>query len=475
MKYAIEYMSQYSLYPYYFLVSLYFAMLAFFTFAHMVRLYRVVGDTDFDENGEFAWTMTVTMVCFGLTVVSSFLLVFLESEVMWRQGLSLYMRKSGNTMQLLAYITVVISSIFSILIDSGAVTANGGNIIGCVAMAFAWTSSLSYLRGFAMFASIISTLEQILYDMRGFFLLVLVLLVGATAAFKVLLPRATAYDSFQSLVTVWNIGINGDIDLDGMEVNTTASDPSHAAFSTTVATIFALMFGFVMLMVLMNQLIALMGDSYSHVMENLMVETLKARGEVIIDVQATFGDKILHMSRHFSSSEKSLLSNIDREMKHGHEVGQTDATIMQRSLKPRWLHVLRPRSLKSFGRRTSSDWEGALKSMKRSIGACQQNIGDLSVKLDDKIENMDQKISHVLRLLLAGVNEEEMLAKEKLLRANRKLGALRSKPTPKRKLEKRTSNLSSEIGKQKLKRSATVGRILEEKESSVAEGEVGTE
>ena len=97
------------------------------------------------------------------------------------------------------------------------------------------------------------------------------------------------------------------------------------------------------------------------------------------------------------------------------------------------------------------------------------------MKLDDKIENMDQKISHVLRLLLAGVNEEETLAKEKLLRANRKLGALRSKPTPKRKLEKRTSNLSSEIGKQKLKRSATVGRILEEKESSVAEGEVGTE
>ena len=107
-------------------------------------------------------------------------------------------------------------------------------------------------------------------------------------------------------------------------------DQTHADVTGTWAILLCFLFGFLMLMVLMNQLIALMADSYNHVMENLAVETLRARAEVIIDVKFTYGESFLYRLRHknllktlcrnpckknYDTSDESLLTSVTRELK----------------------------------------------------------------------------------------------------------------------------------------------------------------
>ena len=98
--------------------------------------------------------------------------------------------------------------------------------------------------------------------------------------------------------------------------------------------------------------------------------------------------------------------------------------IVRNCLHPRWLHVMRPRSISA--KEGGNGWEGSLKSMKRHIGKVETSVAELIEKMDNNNNRVDAKMNHILRLLIAsngGGDQEE--GRDKILRANRKLGMLR--------------------------------------------------
>ena len=112
----------------------------------------------------------------------------------------------------------------------------------------------------------------------------------------------------------------------------------QATMTESTALLFTLLIGWISTIVLMNQLIALMGDSYAHVMENLRVETLRARGSVAVE--------LMYLYRPFYS---------------------------RRHVLPRWLHVIRPVS-DGASLMQESEWEGNLKAVRTSIGELKQEF-----------------------------------------------------------------------------------------------------
>ena len=230
MQYVIQYLAKYAMYPYYILVTTYFSMLVLFTLGHLARVFYV---TEIDgASGPYAYLYPISVFCFSISLCLVSMLIYLESKVMYRQGFNEYSESGWNWLQMCAYFLVILSSVIAIVHDilyfasstdsTGAIGTTGStgstgainhvpyllsynNVLGSVAMAVAWTSCLSYLRGFDMFASIIATLVQILHDLQGFILMIFILVIGMTSAFKVLLPGANSFNNFVSLVTVWNM------------------------------------------------------------------------------------------------------------------------------------------------------------------------------------------------------------------------------------------------------------------------------
>ena len=91
-------------------------------------------------------------------------------------------------------------------------------------------------------------------------------------------------------------------------------------------------FMFIVVIVLLNMLIALMGDSYDNVTENIQIESIRARARVCAD----------------------LLIDVDGK----------------NNIFGEWLHVCVAKDENTFSNR--STWEGKLKAMKREIGGVKR-------------------------------------------------------------------------------------------------------
>jgi len=165
----------------------------------------------------------------------------------------------------------------------------------------------------------------------------------------------------------------------GTAVRTTfgLNSESHATRTESTALVFTLLIGWICSIVLMNQLIALMGDSYAHVMENLRVETLRQRGSVAVE--------LMYLYRPFYN---------------------------RRLVLPRWLHILRPATYGCNPLRES--WEGNLKAVKTSIGELKGAFeaqmesriavltGQMERKHNDvvgKMSMLDAKLERIMGLL----------------------------------------------------------------------------
>ena len=127
---------------------------------------------------------------------------------------------------------------------------------------------------------------------------------------------------------------------------------------------------FIVVIVLLNMLIALMGDSYDNVTENIQIESIRARARVCAD----------------------LLIDVDGKNKIFCE----------------WLHVCVAKDENTFSNR--STWEGKLKAMKREIGGVEKNLEKkINFKVDEvkkdidgvkkDMEDMNKKLDAIMALL----------------------------------------------------------------------------
>jgi len=152
-------------------------------------------------------------------------------------------------------------------------------------------------------------------------------------------------------------GINGtemDYGIHGIET------ARHALWTQITAQVLSTGFVFVIMIVLLNQLIALMGDSYAKVMDDYTVQTRRSRAKVIVSLIELYGCCV-----------------------KDHE----------RVLQPRWLHVLRQMNKgRGGGAEGGGNWEGNLKAIKRDIASSRK---EMNVKLTNTEEELADKIERV--------------------------------------------------------------------------------
>ena len=151
-----------------------------------------------------------------------------------------------------------------------------------------------------------------------------------------------------------------DVWREGKEVNA----EEYARATSMVAQTLSGLFVFVLVVVLMNQLIALMGDSYDRVQENYTVQARISRARVIRDM----------MDLYVPKSDKQTFA--------------------------RWIHVLRPAGhhAQSVNRNA---WGGRLKAVKKTIWKAQAEIeahllGEMKLRLRHIEDKFDQKMNMIL-------------------------------------------------------------------------------
>merc|ERR1711871_701538 len=292
-----------------------------------------------------------------------------ECRQMCHTGIFSYIDGGWNILELGSYLLTMLSVLWTEL------QLPLQNIIGAIAMMWIWIGMLPHLRGISVFGGIIATFVQILIDIGGFMGVMAVFWVGGAMSFKVLLPGSSDFAYFNALLSVWYM-ILGDPIPDAFMVEGTQTEPnsttldygihgistdSHALWTQITAQVLSTGFVFIIMIVLLNQLIALMGDSYSKVMNDYSVQTRKSRAKVIVSLITLYG---------------SMVRNKDQ------------------NLRPRWLHVLRPLN-KGMSGRSGENWEGNLKAIKKDIASSRKDmnlkITQTEAELSEKLERMTTK------------------------------------------------------------------------------------
>ena len=309
-----------------------------------------------------------------------------------------YFESGWNCLEISAYISCLISVFVTLLDDrSSWISLNSAgeemydNVVGAFALLLVWGAMFSHLRGFLSYHRHINTFTQILLDMRGFIGVVVVLWLGGAMAFKVLLPGQPDFLNANALSTVF-LMIMGDPMMDALEVESNETvhgviSPMHAMVTSAFAKILALSFVFVVVIVLMNQLIALMGGSYEAAEELIDIESKRARSQTILELLELYAWAL----------------NTDQPTKPNH-------------VYPKWLHVLRPKKggMKSkltkknnltqqlFDYQKGSDKmfneQAQLKhdTMKEKFSEMEEKLATM----DGKQAAMDEKVDKVLKLLV---------------------------------------------------------------------------
>jgi len=150
-----------------------------------------------------------------------------------------------------------------------------------------WLETLHYLRGFRGTGALVRLIVRTLYDMRHFMLIMLIMTVALLQAFLVLgedggsLPTKPMQLAWQVYNSAW-LGATWE--------DETLSDLQHGLY------IFMTLF---MLIILLNMLIAIMGDTFQRVMEVRTVEFYFSFAELIYDLEMLMSNKELADVRYF--------------------------------------------------------------------------------------------------------------------------------------------------------------------------------
>ncbi|GMH91456.1 hypothetical protein TrVE_jg11539 [Triparma verrucosa] len=154
--------------------------------------------------------------------------------------------------------------------------------------------SLSFLRGFESTGWLITVLTQNVADVRPFLIVMLVIILGSSVAFNLLLSHATDEEdnkpyegAWTSFFTVFLMSVLGDFDTQVFEQ--AGMHPSE--FSKLVCQLVFLFVVMFVTVVALNALIALLGDSYAKVSEFESANKKKERAELICEYMGVMRGK----------------------------------------------------------------------------------------------------------------------------------------------------------------------------------------
>eukprot|EP00873_Tetraselmis_striata_P005838 jgi/Tetstr1/426102/TSEL_016432.t1 len=368
------------------------------------------------------WMLSAQIVG-GLVVCSSLLQALYELCQILAQGPSSYLTDPWNVLDL-SVIFVCMTSGISVILQMPYTPW-----VAAVAAFFAWLKVFYFMRAFTATGGLVRMVMQIGYDMRHLLLLLMVVIFAASTSFHVLLPAAWADCAEETSGYRWyeppaegaspycDTGENPRDDPEMEAVRMAMKEyfytspypgddwrethPPH--YWNVLLRVYGMMLGdfklswfdkianpyvgqllwalfmFLEMVLLLNLLIALMGDSYEKVQEKSKIEALRERAGLLVEMEAVI---------EYMLGEKFLI---------------------KQNYCPRWLHALMPKeafqSSDGVGSRTR-EWSGIAGSIKSDLEA---SVNLLKVQMKEEIDRLHDALSRdiqeKMRSLMQNMND----------------------------------------------------------------------
>ena len=363
MRMAIRYKWEtYGFYMYTLQSGIYFAITTMFTLAMvMEEAIPVCGDPC--ATGGEVWYM-LNIICMTLSLI----FIIIEAREVMDDGWRTYFTDLQNYLHLWGSIGMWFPVIK--YLNSGTSSKE----IDAVTIIVNWLNMLGYLRGFKLTGSLVRMLIAVVVDMRGFVLLVLMLIIGFSASFTLLLSHEDGFDLRTSPFTVFNMML-GNIELHwfddphmkdqnethGLKMqNGDLTTMTRSSWVAVISDAVFVLFNALIVIIMLNLLIAILGNTYSRIAQHEKVQMEYERARCIYEIE-----------RHFMPS----------------------FVLKYNKFFPRFLHSLRPASAKGINDDTM---EYRLK----------ERMDDIEEKSLKKIEylrsHMNSQISRIILLLEPG-------------------------------------------------------------------------
>lgn len=237
-------------------------------------------------------------------------------------------------------------------------------------MALLFSCTLANTIGLSEQGLLIKIITAIISELRYFMVIIIVLLVGFSAAFAVSMPDNATFD--------------GGSQSNGMGLLTSGVLTSYLAmlgafdidnYANGESTIFFAIFLFLILVIMLNLLIALMSDTFERVMESWVLEGRRMRIETVIEQELLIGDS--QNAEYF----------------------------------PEFLQVLRP------VQETSDEWAGvsgqistSREMVKREVARVEQKVDAMATVMKDKVGALEAK----MKASQVEISEQQMVTERKI-------------------------------------------------------------
>jgi hypothetical protein len=340
MQYIVAYFWERLWKKYLLHAMIYICLIVTFSFGHWFALFKEYGGEDQDY---YATLGTYSVPCLLASAAIALYFTAVEVRHITRRGVKKHFKSGWNCFEMVCYTSVFVSVAFALL------QIPSEEMIHAPCIIIVWIGLLSRIRGFAMFSVLITTFVQILHDLRVFIVVLLIIMAGFGLGLKILLKTPDEINNFQIVETIYYM-MFGLVDLDFLKPDK-PEKPNIATMAFTLVGAFM----FIVVIVLLNMLIALMGDSYDNVTENIQIESIRARARVCADLLI--------------------------------DVGTNDNIFCE------WLHVCVAKDENTFSNR--STWEGKLKAMKREIGGVKKEIDGVKKEVKKDIDGVKKDIDGV--------------------------------------------------------------------------------
>eukprot|EP00747_Dinoflagellata_sp_TGD_P157754 gnl/TRDRNA2_/TRDRNA2_177765_c3_seq21.p1 gnl/TRDRNA2_/TRDRNA2_177765_c3~~gnl/TRDRNA2_/TRDRNA2_177765_c3_seq21.p1 ORF type:complete len:357 (+),score=54.87 gnl/TRDRNA2_/TRDRNA2_177765_c3_seq21:127-1071(+) len=203
------------------------------------------------------------------TLISNVRYFAIELKKMYVRGFIVYAKSAWNIIGLFSYVLLLYSIIYEFAAGHTG-TTEGFAAIGTL---FAWTSTLYYLRGFRGTGALVSMILAIMKDMKYFMLITCIMTCAYIQVYFILATPIVEEGETSELVWVlYNAAWLGNVNVRDYAVSLLER------FMYAAMTLF-------MLVVLLNLLIAIMGDTFGRVQESAVVEFYFNFAELIYELE----------------------------------------------------------------------------------------------------------------------------------------------------------------------------------------------
>lgn len=271
------------------------------------------------------------------------------------EGLKRYMSSPWNVCDSVSSICLLAAALCHVLLHQDSEDFDKMWLIdrmadfGGVGILLKWTGVLDYLRLWSTTASHIRMISQIAMDVTPFFIVIFLGVVSTSFSFRVLLPNSFAfsytdsrYGVLKPFITIFRLLV-GDIDINAMAHGT--------------VTIFVLLLAIFFLAILMlNMVIADMGDSYQRVKQGESEEICMEKAKMITTMEK------LYPSRHQYA---------------------------------KYMHILQPAQY----RPKHAKWEGLGGTLKRMAERTDKKFAAVETKIDKIEAGLNLKLDNLVELL----------------------------------------------------------------------------